>query len=196
MIGSLKGRLIIKEADKILVDVSGVGYEVFIPLKALSELPEVNKEVFLFVETIVREDDISLYGFLIREEREVFKLLREAKGVGAKTAFSLLSFFSANDIMNHIINEDINSLLSVPGIGRKTAERIIFELKDRAKKFFDRPTLSKSSQIEADVELALISLGYNAKEAREAIKKSKNELKEDFSLEEIIKIALKNLVKG
>ncbi|MCX7990809.1 MAG: Holliday junction branch migration protein RuvA [Proteobacteria bacterium] len=196
MIGSLRGILIHKEADKIILDVQGVGYEIFIPLKVITQLPEIKREVFLYTEMIVREDDLSMYGFLNREDKEVFKLLREAKGVGVKTAFTLLSFFSYDDIMSHIINEDINALLSVPGIGRKTAERIIFELKDRAKKFSDRPTLPKSSQIETDVELALVSLGYSVKEAREAIKKSKNDLKEDFSLEDIIKVALKNLVKG
>lgn len=196
MIGSLRGKLIQKEADKVILDVSGVGYEIYLPLKVVTQLPDINKEVFFYIETIVREDDISLYGFLSKEDKEVFNLLREAKGVGVKTAFSLLSFFSCDDIMNSITNEDINALLSVPGIGRKTAERIIFELKDRARKFSDRPNLTKSGQIESDVELALISLGYNVKEAREAIKKARAELNEDFSLEEIIKIALKNLVKG
>lgn len=196
MIGSLRGKLIHKEADKVILDVSGVGYEVYVPLKVTTQLPDINKEVFFYIETIVREDDISLYGFLSREDKEVFNLLREAKGVGVRTAFSLLSFFSSDDIMNSITNEDINALLSVPGIGRKTAERIIFELKDRAKKFSDRPNLTKSGQIESDVELALISLGYNVKEAREAIKKARAELSEDFSLEDIIKVALKNLVKG
>ncbi len=196
MIGTLKGRLIQKEAEKIILDVAGVGYEVFLPLKAIPQLPDLGKEVFLYIQTIVREDDISFYGFLNKEEKEVFKLLREAKGVGVRTAFSLLSFFSSDDIINNIINEDVNSLLSVPGIGKKTAERIIFELKDRAKKFSDRPNLPKSGQIESDVELALISLGYSLKEARESIRKAKEELKEDFSLEEIIKVALKNLVKG
>ncbi len=196
MIAHLKGHLIIKEADRIVVDVAGVGYEVFVPLKVLAQLPDINKPISLFIETLVKEDDISLYGFLKKEDRETFILLREAKGVGAKTAFSLLSFFEADQLINFILNEDVNALLSVPGIGRKTAERIIFELKDRAKKLSDRPNLPKSSQIEADVELALISLGYTVKEAREAIKKSKEELNEGFTLEDMIKVALKKLVKG
>lgn len=196
MIGSLKGKLLQKEAEKIILDVCGVGYEIHVPLKVITQLPDINKEVFFYIETVVKEDEISLYGFLSKEDKEIFNLLREAKGVGVRTAFAILSFFSASDIMDSIVNEDINSFLSIPGIGRKTAERIIFELKDRAKKFSDRTNLTKTNQIESDVELALISLGYNVKEAREAIKKAKLELKENFSLEDIIKVALKNLVKS
>ncbi len=196
MIAHLRGQLIVKSADRIIIDVAGVGYEVFVPLKLLTQLPDINKPVALFIETIVREDDISLYGFIKLEERDTFRLLREAKGVGVKTAFSLLSFYEADQIINIIVEEDISSLLAVPGIGRKTAERIMFELKDRAKKISDRPHLTKSSQIESDVELALISLGYTVKEAKEAIGKSKAELSDTFSLEDMIKVALKKLVKG
>jgi Holliday junction DNA helicase RuvA len=195
MISSLRGILASKKIESITVDVNGVGYEVFVPLKTFSKLPEEGNSIFLFIQTIVKEDDISLYGFSSVQEREVFRILRLAKGVGSKTAFALLSSFDAEDIMGYIISEDAASISLVPGIGRKTAERIIFELRDRVKKYIEKAPLASGPRIELDVELALISLGYSLKDAKDAIKKSGSQLGGDFTIEEMVKTALKHLAR-
>lgn len=195
MICALRGILLSKKIESVAVDVGGVGYEVFVPLKTFSKLPEEGKNVFLYIQTLVKEDDISLYGFSTMQEREVFRLLRTAKGVGAKTAFGLLSSFDAEELMGYIITEDAVSISRVPGIGKKTAERIIFELKDRAKKYAETTPEPKGARIERDVELALVSLGYSMKEAREAVKRSEARLGAVFSIEDMVKEALKYLMK-
>lgn len=195
MICRLKGTLVEKKIDVVTIDVSGVGYEVFIPLKMFSLLPEEGKEVLLHIQTILREDGFFLYGFITKREKEVFNFLRLAKGVGVKTAFNLLSSFDEEDLINAIASEDIDSILKVPGIGKKTAERIIFELKDKVKKYTSFSTYSKPLDIYQDVELALISLGYTQKDAKDAIKIAETSLGNMPSTEEILKESLKVLVK-
>lgn len=195
MICSLKGTLSDKKIEVITVDVNGVGYEVFVPLKTFTNLPDIGSQVFLHIQSIFKEDGFFLYGFYTYKEREVFNLLRLAKGVGVKTAFNLLSTFDSDELINAIANEDTESILRVPGIGKKSAERIIFELKDRVKKLSIATVQSKGVNINQDVELALVSLGYSLKDAREAIQRSEAFLGENYSIEEMIKEALKALVK-
>lgn len=197
MISYLKGQLLIKKANSIVLDVDGVGYSVFIPLKALSNLPEIGRTVSLYIQTVFNsEEGIFLYGFLNEEERDVFNFLRQAKGVGVKTAFSLLSFFEASELIGYIEKEDINSFLIVPGIGRKTAERIIFELKDRVKRYeFTGSPEKKEETTNLDAELALVSLGYNNKEAKEAVQRAVKNLSKDSDIQLILKEALKLLMK-
>lgn len=195
MICNLRGILTEKKIDVVTVDVAGVGYEVFIPLKMYSLLPDEGNEVQLHIQTIFKEDGLFLYGFLTRREREVFNFLRLAKGVGVKTAFNLLSSFEEEDLITAIANEDANAILKVPGIGKKTAERIIFELKDKVKKYTSFAVTAKPSDIFMDVELALISLGYSQKDAREAIRIAEASFGSTPSTEEVLKEALKVLVK-
>lgn len=196
MISSIKGILVAKKASNIIVDVNGVGYLVFIPIKAFSYLPEIGSIVYLHIQTVFNnEEGFFLYGFFNEDDREVFNLLRQAKGIGAKTAFSLLSFFDASELINIIESESVQSFLIVPGIGKKTAERIIFELKDKVKRKDFIQADKSIPPVNHDAELALVSLGYSNKEAVEAIRSvlSKNPEINDVQL--ILKESLKYLMK-
>lgn len=195
MICTLKGILTDKKIDVVTIDIAGIGFEVYIPLKMFSLLPEQGKEVSLHIQTIFKEDGFTLYGFLTRKDRDVFNFLRMAKGVGVKTAFNLLSSLEADELINLIATEDTTAIVNVPGIGKKTAERIIFELKDKIKKYVNSDSITKAPTAYLDVELALISLGYTPKDAKNAVQSSITALGDDSSVEEILKAALKALMK-
>ncbi|MCX7771151.1 MAG: Holliday junction branch migration protein RuvA [Proteobacteria bacterium] len=196
MISFLKGVILSKKANSIVVDVGGVGYLVFLPLKAFSNLPELGKGINLHIQTVFNnEEGFFLYGFLNEEDKEVFNLLRQAKGIGAKTAFSLLSFFDAGELINFIENGSVQSFLVVPGIGKKTAERIIFELKDKVKSKGVQAKEQVVSSINMDAELALVSLGYSNKEAREAVLEVIKKNPDVSDVQVILKEALKFLMK-
>jgi len=149
----------------------------------------------LHIQTIFKEEGFTLYGFLTRKDRDVFNFLRMAKGVGVKTAFNLLSSLEADELINLIATEDTTAIVNVPGIGKKTAERIIFELKDKIKKYVNSDSITKAPTAYLDVELALISLGYTPKDAKNAVQSSITALGDDSSVEEILKAALKALMK-
>ena len=195
MICTLKGILTDKKIDVVTIDIAGIGFEVYIPLKMFSLLPEQGKEVSLHIQTIFKEEGFTLYGFLTRKDRDVFNFLRMAKGVGVKTAFNLLSSLEADELINLIATEDTTAIVNVPGIGKKTAERIIFELKDKIKKYVNSDSITKAPTAYLDVELALISLGYTPKDAKNAVQSSITALGDDSSVEEILKAALKALMK-
>jgi Holliday junction DNA helicase RuvA len=196
MISNLNGILSFKKANSVVIDVNGVGYLVYVPLKSLSNLPEVGKPVSLYIQTIFNsEEGIFLYGFLTEEEREVFNFLRQAKGVGVKTAFSLLSFFEAEELITYIEKKDAQAFLVVPGIGKKTAERIIFELKDKVRGKDFVPTDKSGSKTNLDAELALVSLGYTNKEAKEAVAYVIKHLNNVDDIQVIVKESLKYLMK-
>lgn len=196
MICSLRGVLSARAFDQITIDVNGVGYSVFVPLKTFSKLPNVGDNIFLHVQTIFNDEGgIFLYGFIDESEREVFNFLRQAKGVGVRTAFTLLSFFDAHELVNYIESQNVTAFTNVPGIGKKTAERIIFELKDKVKKLTFTPQGKKPIIANEDAQQALISLGYSFKDAKEAVHKAMGKLSEDASVEVILKEALKFLMK-
>lgn len=196
MISNIKGTLITKKANSIVVDVNGVGYQIFIPIKAFSYLPELGKGVNLHIQTVFsNEEGFFLYGFLNEDDKEVFNLLRQAKGIGAKTAFSLLSFFDAHELINIIENESVQPFLIVPGIGKKTAERIIFELKDKVKRKDIIQSDKSITAVNNDAELALVSLGYSNKEAKDAIRDVFRRNPEINDVQLILKEALKYLMK-
>jgi len=196
MISNIKGILASKKANSIVVEVNGVGYLVFVPIKVFSNLPEVGKQISLHVQTVFNnEEGFFLYGFLNEEDKDVFNLLRQAKGIGAKTAFSLLSFFDAIELINIIENENTQSLLNVPGIGKKTAERIIFELKDKVKRKDIIQTGKAIASINLDAEMALISLGYSGKESKEAVLDVLKRNPDINDVQLILKEALKYLMK-
>lgn len=196
MISNIKGTLATKKANSIVVDVNGVGYLIFIPIKAFSYLPEIGQIVSLHIQTVFSsEEGFFLYGFLNEDDKEVFNLLRQAKGIGAKTAFSLLSFFDAHELINIIDNESVESFLVVPGIGKKTAERIIFELKDKVRKKDIIQSDRVISPLNNDAELALVSLGYSNKEAKDAVREVLKRSAEINDVQLILKEALKLLMK-
>ena len=197
----IKGKYMGINKDYIIIENNNIGYKIFTSGATMAEMPGINDEVMLYLEQIVREDFIGLYGFKDREELEMFKLLLSISGVGAKAALSLLSISRINNLKYAIIMEDDKHLCRAPGIGKKTAGRIILELKDKIKKedimsgvdiqegFEDlQPTVNTNTVGEALG--ALLALGYSEKEAETALK----QVDKTESLEDIIKDCLKVLM--
>ena len=192
MIGRIQGRLIESNLPHILVDVHGVGYEIDVPMSTFYSLPNFGSEVTLLTHMIVREDAQLLYGFLTAEERETFRILLKVSGIGARTALAVLSGLSVPDLVNAVALQDAAILTRVPGIGKKTAERLILELKDKLTGALPNATgLTAMNSVTSDIINALIGLGYTDREARAAVKK----LPDDVSVSDGIRMALQNIVK-
>ncbi len=199
MIAHVNGRLTSKSIDSVIIDVNGIGYEVFIPLSTYYKLPDVNENVALNVHTHLREDAIQLYGFLSREEKEAFVLLISVSGVGPRLARNILSGISVSDLVSAISSSDKGRLSAIPGIGSKSAERLILELRDRIKHIgkageANEPDAGKD-QLATDVISALENLGYKNTLSAEAVKKAKAVLPAGFVFEDLFKEALKLLSK-
>jgi Holliday junction DNA helicase RuvA len=188
LIASLKGRVSSKKPDGIVVEVGGIGYQVSVPLCSLSSIPEPGGEIFLHTYTHVREDILQLYGFLSEEERKVFVTLLGINGIGPKLALAILSGMSVQRFMEAVINEDIPLLSTIPGLGKKTASRLILELREKLPKISEP---SKEGTAGGDAVSALINLGYkkslSEKAVETAIKKGVD------TIEDIIREALKSL---
>src|SRR4051794_23149247 len=179
MIGQLRGRLTDKRPNQILVDVGGVGYIVQVPLSTYAALGELHAEVTLLIHTHVREDAFSLYGFLSSREKHFFEMFLSASGVGLSLALKILSGMSVEELVPAIRNSDLGRLTKIPGVGRKTAERMVVELKDKLDavtvEAAERPAASSPAGIEADVVSALVNLGYDARAAEGAVSEAKRE---------------------
>jgi Holliday junction DNA helicase RuvA len=192
MIGRLKGYLVEKTPPFILLDAQGVGYEIEVPMTTFFNLPEVGSEITLLTHLVVREDAHLLFGFATPTERQMFRQLIKINGIGAKVALSILSSIESNELANAIKTDDTNILIKIPGIGKKTAERLVLELKDKLKDL----DVTKSSKILVtnidDIENALISLGYSNRDAAIAIKS----LPDNISINDGIRQALKSLAKN
>ena len=196
----IKGKYIGINKDYVIIENGGIGYKIFTSGATMAEMPKVSEEVMLYLEQIVREDFIGLYGFKDREELEMFKLLLGINGVGAKAALSLLSISRINNLKYAIITGDDKQLCKAPGIGKKTAGRIILEPKDKLSKedmIIDSEGLEEISGNNENYAIkmnealgALLALGYSEKEAELALKKANKE----ESVENIIKECLKNLM--
>ena len=192
MIGRIQGQLIESNPPHVLVDVHGVGYEIDVPMSTFYNLPNQGSEVTLLTHMIVREDAQLLYGFLTAEERETFRILLKVSGIGARTALAVLSGLSVADLVNAVALQNTAILTRVPGIGKKTAERLILELKDKLTGALPSGSgLSAINSVTSDIINALIGLGYTDREARAAVKK----LPEDVSVSDGIRMALQNIVK-
>ena len=187
MIGRLTGKLTAKNPPQILVEVGGVGYEVDVPMSTFYALPSTGVAVTLFTHLVVREDAHILYGFASAEERSVFRQLIKVSGIGPRTALSVLSGMSVADLAQSIALQDAGRLTKIPGIGRKTAERLLLELKGKLAEAVGEPTTERG----ADVVNALVALGYSDKEAAIAVKG----VAPDMPLAEAIRAALKTLVR-
>jgi Holliday junction DNA helicase RuvA len=187
VIGRLSGKLGAKNPPQILVEVSGVGYEVDVPMSTFYALPSTGGSVTLFTHLVVREDAHTLYGFASAEERSVFRQLIRVSGIGPRTALAVLSGMSVSDLAQAIALQDAGRLIRIPGIGRKTAERLLLELKGKLAEAVGEPTTERG----ADVVNALVALGYSDKEALVAVKG----LAPDMPLAEAIRAALKTLVR-
>ena len=194
MIGRLSGLLLEKNPPQVLLDVGGVGYEVDVPMSTFYILPKIGERVALFTQLIVREDAHLLYGFGTEAERATFKQLLKVSGVGPKVGLAVLSGMSVNDLAEAVAMQESGRLTKVPGIGKKTAERLLLELKDKLKVDVRIAVGGEAAKptAAADILNALISLGYNEKEALYAIK----QLPKDVAVSDGIRQALKLLSKS
>jgi Holliday junction DNA helicase RuvA len=182
MIGSLRGKLIDKRPNLVLLDVGGVGYQVIIPLSTFTSLGAMHAETTLLIHTHVREDQLALYGFITAREKHCFELLLSASGVGPSLALKILSGMSLDELVPAIRKGDLAQLVRIPGVGRKTAERMVVELRDKLAAV-DVPEAGKPatrSQLESDVASALVNLGYDEREVEKAIAQSRATVGNDF----------------
>ena len=189
MIGRLHGKLLEKNPPQILIDVSGVGYEVDVPMSTFCNLPEVGGELTLHTHFVVREDAQLLYGFATLAERAVFRALIKISGVGPKIALALLSGITVDQLKDAVDRGETGLLTKVPGIGKKTAERLVLELKDKLAGTGAATAAVPTSGARSDVAAALIALGYSEREAAAATKK----LPEDCTVNDGLRLALKSL---
>ena len=195
MIGSLIGLIREKTPSSILLEVNGIGYEIAVPLSTSFQLPNVGESAYLLTHLVVREDQHSLYGFATDEERKLFRALIKISGVGAKLAITILSGTNVNGFIQSVVNEDIDALVHLPGIGKKTAERLIVEMKDKVSEISsDENSLSQNNENSAVAEAinALVNLGYKTKDAKTILDKIESE---GLTVEELIRQALKSLNK-
>ena len=170
MIGRIQGKLLEKHPPQIVVDVHGVGYELHVPMSTFYQLPATGAEVALFTHLVVREDAHQLYGFATEPERHAFRQLLKISGVGARTALSVLSGLSVADLREAVSSQDSGRLTKIPGIGKKTAERLLLELRDKLEALSVGAAAAKGDGQAGDVMNALLGLGYNDREANWAIK--------------------------
>jgi Holliday junction DNA helicase RuvA len=178
MIGQLRGRLAEKRPNQVLVDVGGVGYLVQVPLSTYGALGELHTEVTLLIHTHVREDALALYGFVSAREKHFFEMLLSASGVGPTLALKILSGMSVEELVPAIRGSDLARLTRIPGVGRKTAERMVVELKDKLEALAvetEKPAPSSPEGIEADVVSALVNLGYDGRAAETAVAEARRE---------------------
>jgi holliday junction DNA helicase RuvA len=204
MIGSLRGTLLEKRPPLLLVDVQGVGYEVHAPMTSFYQLPAVGHDVLLHTHFVVRDDAQLLFGFVDKQTRELFRELIRVNGLGPKMALAILSALDTQELVACIRQNHLNTLVKVPGIGRKTAERLLVELRDRVEHWTGDGTPSSTvaipadsgtagSSIRQDAESALLALGYKPLEAEKAIQRVLKE-HEAHSSEELIRLALKQML--
>jgi len=192
----ISGKIITKEPTTAIVDVQGIGYKIFIPLSTYENIGQPGDSVKLLTHFKVREDDQSLYGFASDPERDLFRLLIDVSGIGARTGISILSGASVNEFKQRIINEDVKALTLIPGIGKKTAQRIIVELAEKLPKLNTgdamAPTalISTKTQVVDEAIRALVSLGYNKITAEKSVTKAVANLGNAATLEQYIKTAL------
>jgi Holliday junction DNA helicase RuvA len=202
MIALLTGRLAFKAPTNLALDVHGVGYEVFIPLSTYYNLPNVDDSLTLSIHTHVREDAIQLFGFSTAQEKDAFVLLLSVSGIGPKSALGILSALPVSDLVSAIQSADVEKLETVPGIGKKSAGRLVLELKDKLIKLHpaltpaaDPMTRTKDDAFD-DALSALTNLGYRASDAKEALKAAQRSRSGPMSLQELIRESLKNLARG
>jgi Holliday junction DNA helicase RuvA len=191
MIGRITGMLAAKQPPQVLVDVGGIGYEIDVPMSTFYNLPALGEKVSLLTHLAIREDANLLYGFGSEIERAAFRELLKVSGIGAKTALSVLSGLSVNDLAAAIAAQEIGRIVKVPGIGKKTAERLLLELKGKPV-FAGAIASTAPAGVSDDVRQALLALGYNDKEAGAAMQK----LPADLPVSDAIRQALQLLSKG
>lgn len=205
MIGRIRGVLALKQPPDILVDVGGVGYELQVPMTTLFQLPEIGGEVSLVTHFVVRDDAQLLYGFFDERDRFLFRQLIRVNGVGPKLALTILSGMDASSFARCVARDDISSLVALPGVGKKTAERLLIEMRDKLQDWLTEPAAGGMPgdavapappvhDIVADAEGALVALGYKPQEATRMVSAVNDDTVDDS--EELIRRALKSMVKA
>ena len=199
MIALLRGQVIDKHPDRLIVDVHGVGYEVHVPLSTYYNVGDEGADVTLHVHTHVREDALLLYGFLTRLEQELFERLVGVSGIGPKLALAVLSGIESGELVGSVQRGDVARLTRIPGIGRKTAERIVLELKDRLAKMASMPatamaSLSPQDRLKDDLVSALVNLGYHRPLAEKSVE-STLKLQDGVTFEQALRSALRELMR-
>jgi len=189
----IRGKLVQSIPSKAVVDVGGVGYGLVISLKTFQKLPNIGAEVFFYVAPVIREDGHYLYGFLSLDDKKLFEQLISINGVGPKTAIGILGHVDIGDFQMAVMQANAALLSKVPGIGKKTAERLIIELKDKFSAISSSTILSSANGVVADAISALINLGYHPLEAQKAIKKVLSIHEKEPSLSELISGALRSI---
>jgi holliday junction DNA helicase RuvA len=198
MYSYLNGTLAFKSPTQAVIDVGGIGFEVSIPLSTYTSLPDTGEKIILMTHVHIREDAHLIFGFATEDERTLFRLLLSVTGIGPKLALTVLSGLQVSDIKRAILSDDVALLSSISGIGRKTAERIVIELREKVV-LEDRAAAKKTGSVLAEDALfqdtlsALVSLGYKKNEAQDAIKKAMSAAKQGaWSVDELIRASLKN----
>lgn len=201
MISYVRGEIAAFEEDKVIVDVGGIGYGIYMPASTMGRLPMVGSEVKLHTYFNVKEDSMQLFGFLTKDELDVFKLVIGVSGIGPKGGLGILSKLSPNDLRFAVMSKDVKAISAAPGIGKKTAEKLILELKDKLsiEDALEQPGRTESTAVsqagqgvQMDAVQALVALGYGNTEALRAVKKV--EMTEDTTVEEVLKKALKYMM--
>lgn len=199
MIALISGKIAYKGIAHVIVDVQGVGYRVFIPLTTFYELPEAGQAITLHVHTSVKQDAINLFGFYTDQERDLFQLMISVSGIGPKIAMNILSGISARDLINAISGGHVGKLVNIPGVGKKMAERLVLELKDKvvkkmmAGKTAEADVLNRTDDMMDDVLSALINLGYKNNIAKDALDKAVRSSEEKLEMDKLLKQTLKIL---
>ncbi len=202
MIARIAGTLIEKQAPEILIDVQGVGYELQVPLTCFYELPELNENVALFTHFVVREDAQLLYGFTTKQERALFRLLIKTNGVGPKLALTILSGMTASEFVACVERDDVATLVKLPGVGKKTAERLLVEMRDKLKSLMEasqcgerefvlKADYAEVNTAEEDAVAALLALGYKPAQAGKAVTAV---YRDGVDSQTLIKAALKSML--
>jgi Holliday junction DNA helicase RuvA len=188
MIAHLRGRILEKSPDRVVLDVAGVGYQLNISVSTFSDLPADGAETSLFVYTHVREDTLALYGFRSRNEKQLFERLISVSGIGPKLAITALSGMAADSLVNALRANDLAALTRIPGVGKKTAERMVLELRDKLQGFaVPEVAIPSASQMEQDVISALVNLGYQRSGAEQAAKRAAEKAGTDATFEQLFR---------
>lgn len=200
MIALISGKIVYKGIAHVIVDVQGVGYRVFIPLTTFYELPETGQPITLHIHTNVKEDAINLFGFNTVQERDLFQLMISVSGIGPKIAMNILSGISASEFLSAISGGNVNKLVRIPGVGKKMAERLILELKEKVlkkmmlEKMPEAGVQSRADDIlMEDVLSALVNLGYKSSVAQDALDKVLHSSEEELGMDKLLKKTLKIL---
>ncbi|HHW28302.1 MAG TPA: Holliday junction branch migration protein RuvA [Syntrophomonadaceae bacterium] len=196
MISYLRGHFRGVDEDRVILEVQGIGYEVAVPSTVLQKLPKNGEELELYTHLYVREDALQLYGFSTPQERAMFRVLITARGIGPRVALTILDKFPGDSLAAVLERGEVDSLLKVPGVGKKTAQRLILELKGKLpESFFNDEEKTVEEQVDSEVVQALLALGYSRQESLDVLRKIQPRSAEETSTEAVLRLALRELGK-